>query len=403
VFALFLAICNNLAPLATLQYPAGFVSARSNDEFYQILQITFAVLTGSTVLLIVVCFLFGDPLLNVLHAQSLNGYVYLIPLYFFLMGLDTTLLGWNIKLKEFKRGAVAKIISVTLSKGTTVALGLVAGANALGMIIGNLLTYPFESGVKLSAGMKAGANELFKRHRSAHLAATLHHFRAYPKYVTTGLILSNFSAQLPVYYFSLVFASSLGYFALANGVIVVPLSIIILSSTTVLLQKAAEVKLNSPENLRVLAGTVYSRLFYLSFIPLVAFAFVSDWLFRFVFGQAWEQAGVFAAFLAVAATLSVPAQPLSVFFRIMGRERVNFAINIVFVFLKFGALWWGAMNDSIILSIIAYSLSLILSNVVQLFYIFRMVEHPTARLVRDTVIVLVAFALVVFVKTQFIR
>jgi O-antigen/teichoic acid export membrane protein len=50
VFALFIAVVNNLSPLSTLQFPSGYVATKNDGEFYRIVKITLGVLIfGTTV------------------------------------------------------------------------------------------------------------------------------------------------------------------------------------------------------------------------------------------------------------------------------------------------------------------------------------------------------------------
>jgi O-antigen/teichoic acid export membrane protein len=399
LFALFIAITNTLSALSTLQYPSGFVAAKDDGEFYRIVRITLIVLVGFVLLSFIVLGFYDQEILEIFHVEELAPYVLLIPVYQFFMGMDYLLQGWNIRLKEFKRGALSKIFSTVLSKGVAIGWGLLVAPSAMGMIIGNLIVYPFESLIKLSQSVKQGISELFKPNTWTEWRSTLHAFRAYPLYITPGIIISNLSNQLPVYYFSMAFNQTLvGFFALANSIVSMPLYIIINSSTTVFLQKAAEVKLTAPERLKDLVKRLYQRLFVISFIPLAAFAFLSDWVFVLLFGKDWQQAGVFSAFLAISAIFSVAALPLSVLFRLLNHERTNLIINIVFVVIKFGALWWGIHNEDIVFSIIGYSLATMLSYIVYLLFVFRMVRLSAWSLLRDTVIVGALFIIILWIK-----
>ena len=400
LFALFMSIINNLVPVATLQFPAGFVVARNEHEFQNMVKLTFFSMIFFTIVISLLTYVFSAELLSFFNAESLVPYAIFIPLYIFFIAFDFTLLGWNIRLKEFKRGAFGKVLAVAGSKGFTVAYGFLIAPTAPGMILGNLLIYPFESLIKLSRSIRKDFYKVFQRVSLRELQQTFNRFRAYPLFVTTGSIINNLSGVLPVYYFSAAFTqSSVGFFALASSLVTMPVNIIVASSTTVFLQKAADVHLNDPAQLKILTKKLYKRLFWPSFVALIVFALVSEWAFTLVFGEMWRQAGIFASFLAITSIFSVPANPLSVLFRIVNRERTNFLINVSFTILKFAGLFWGIQQGEIIYSIIGFSFTSMISYGIQLFCIFSIVKVNRAMLVRDFCIVLTLFLGLVLMKT----
>lgn len=400
IFALFIAMVNNLSPLSTLQFPSGYVAAKDDGEFYRIVKITLGVLIFGTTVHGLIVFLFQHEISSVFNISELEPYFFWMPIYFFLMGLDQILLGWNIRLKEFRRGATAKVFSTTVSKGTTVLMGLVSNPTASGIIVGNLLTYPFESIIKLGPAVRKSVSHVFTVYSWRSLRETFLNFKSYALLVTPGLFVSNLSSQLPVYYFSLTFNNAtVGLFAMANSFVNMPLALVINSSTTVFLQKAAETMQRSKEELKELVETLYKKLFFVSFLPLALLAFISEWVFSLLFGSQWEQSGLFAAFLCVSAVMNIANTPLTVLYRLMHHEKINFLINVIFTGIKFFGLWVGVYYNNILVSVIGYSIASLLASVSSLFIIFRLVKLSYWILIRDTVIVSLLVLLIIFLKT----
>lgn len=401
VFALFIAVVNNVSPVSTLQLPSGYVAARNENEFNNLLRITLLALLFTTAIFFGIIYVFQTELIAGLRIPELKPYMYWMPVCFLLMGIDNMLLGWNIKLKEFKRGAVAKMFSTLLSRGTTVLFAILFSASATGIIIGNFLSYPFESIVKLSPGIRTGMQKLASNFEWSKLKVTAIHFKEYILYVTPGLVLINLSAQLPIYYFSLMYnqAAVVGLFALANSMINLPLMLFSNSSMVVFLQKAAETIQRSESELKDLVKKLYQKLFLLGFLPLIVLAFISPWVFRIIFGAEWEESGVFASYLCIGALFYIPYSPLSVLFRLLHREKVNFLINIIFIGIKFFGLWLGIYYNSIILSVIGYSVASLLTSWVSLVVVFRMVKLSVWILIRDAALAGILVALFIFLKS----
>lgn len=398
IFALFCAIASNFALISTFQLPTGYVSARSKRELHIVVQLTFFTLVFFTVLSILLVVFFRKDFLDFFDAGHLHMLVYFVPVYVFFMGVDYILHGWNIYLKEFSRGAAAKITSVIVSKGVTLLYGLLSPA-AAGLIVGNFTIYPLESAFKLSRQVRADFSILRERVGWSEIKGVIRHFRSYPLLVTPGLLITNLNGQLPLFCFSLYFQqANVGLFALANSLITVPISVITNSTTTVFLQKAAETRQANPALLTPLVWSLHKKLFLVCFLPLTIFAFVGEWVFSLVFGPVWREAGVFAAFLSIGAILSISQQPLSVLFRLMHREHYNLLLNILSIVLRIAGLGLGVFYHDIKIAVAGYVLATILTMGLSLTLIFKMVKIRVWLLSGYLLAVLAAFAIVIFQK-----
>jgi O-antigen/teichoic acid export membrane protein len=397
LFALFISITNNLAPIATLQFPSSYVISKNENEFHNLLKITFITLVVFTTISLLSVHFFKSELLTFFNAPELGPFVYLIPLYFFLMGVDHVFAGWNIRNKEFFRGALSKIVSTSASKGVTVLWGILLAPTPIGMILGNLLLFPMEILGKFNRRIGAEIIKAVSRFSWRSIFQSFYHFRAYAFFVTPGMIINNISNQLPVYYFSVAFNQTVvGYFALANSLVMMPISIIINSSTSVFLQKAAEVHQSDPTALKPLVLKLYKKLSTLSIVAVTGFALSCKWAFLFLFGEAWTEAGAFASVLAFGSLFFVPAGPLSVLFRITKKEHVGFNLNVIFTIVKFLALYWGIYHNNIIYSVIGFSLASMVYYGVMLFWIFKIVDINKNKLYQDFLIVALLFGLILF-------
>lgn len=399
IFALFIAIVNNLSPLSTFQFPSGYVAAENEKEFHILLKITFGILLTISFLSTLGVLLFGQAILEFFGEGNPGVYAYFFPLYIFFMGLDNLLSGWCIRIKQFQRSAFAKVVSVFTSKGITLAIGIFSSTTPFGMILGNLINYPADTLFKTTRAMRTSFLKIFEQGSFSEVKSVWKKFKAYPLFITPGIIISNLSAQLPVYIFSLNFSqTSVGLFALANGIIAIPLSIITNSSTTVFLQKAAETQQKNLTHLKGLVRSLNQKMFLFGAISFCSFALISPTIFEIVLGETWREAGVIASFLVVSAILNVPVIPLSVLFRLMGFERVNFVINVSTVFIRLAGLAVGVYFKDITLSVIGYCLATIISSMISQMFIFRIVNLSLWLLVKYFLSVLLFFGFLVWLR-----
>ncbi|MBX2957451.1 MAG: oligosaccharide flippase family protein [Cyclobacteriaceae bacterium] len=399
-FSLFMAIINNVSPLVTLQYPTGYVTIKDDNDFYKMVQLTVAVIVFFVTLSGLVVFTSGEFLVKFFEWQAIAKFLWFIPLYLFLIGVDSMLSGWIIRLKEFKRSAFGKIISTFASKLATLLFGFFVRVDAAGMIIGNGIQFPLDSLARLSRTMRSQLVQITRRISLVDTQRLFVAYRAYPLFVTTGLLLSNFSNQLPVYIISFYFGqTTLGLFALAFSLVSMPMNVLISSSTTVFLQKAAELQHDTPEQLAPASLRLYKRLFLISSLSLSVLSMISLPLFLFLFGETWRGSGIYASFLAISLIPAVSAHPLSVLFRVLHRERINFILNLLFIILKTIGLLVGATFFDAKAAIMGYVLATILCHTIQLYVIFGMVKLNRGIVVRDTLIILALFFGVTFFYT----
>jgi lipopolysaccharide exporter len=396
LFALFVAIVNNVAPVSTLQFPSGYVMARTQTELIGLFRMTLIVLLIFSFCTAIFAFFFTKELNEYFGSIELNDMIYLIPVSVFLMGFDYHMIGANLREKEFKRAAFAKLIAITISRSFTLVFGILAGPLSIGIIIGNMLQYAINATAMFSGKVHHAFVQIFDAQLKTHLKSILSDFKNYPLYVTPGVVISGLSMQLPVYFFSAFFSlRDVGHFTLANGVVSAPLSILLSSSNVVFLQKASETQLNNPDMLPNMVKKLYKRMFFFSIIPLVAFAFLSKDIFTIIFGTEWQQAGIYAGFLALS-TLFCVNGPISVLFRVLNKQKLDFQLNIAFMIFKVIALLLGIILNNLLLSVVSYCVASWLCTAVSLIIIFKHIDLDFKIILRDSIWGIAFFALLIY-------
>jgi O-antigen/teichoic acid export membrane protein len=200
LFALFVGIANNISPLATLQLPSGYVVATDQKEFANLVKLTLLILLAVTSTLITTVAVLNDFILEFFDVPELDGYLPLLPMYLFLMGLDYIMLGWTTREKKFRDIAKARLVSIFFSKVFTVVFALVAQPLAIGMIVGNLLNYPINSIGLARLRVIPILTDLPKLNFDGVLV-TLRKYINYPLYLMPAVFVSGLSNQLPIYFF----------------------------------------------------------------------------------------------------------------------------------------------------------------------------------------------------------
>jgi O-antigen/teichoic acid export membrane protein len=221
--------------------------------------------------------------------------------------------------------------------------------------ITNLRTFTLKSLQELTVGdLKSVAKE----------------YISFPKYIMPGHLLNAIALNGPPIAFALFYTETeVGYFALTQRVIMLPVSIIARSVGDVFRQKATD-QYNKLGNFRSLYLKTLGGLFAASILPFIVLLLFSPFLFTFIFGAEWENSGLYAQILAILFLLQFITSPLTNVFIITGKQKLEFVWQILFLLSSIlpiivGYYIFNNMYDTLILFAVSraaiYLLSLFLT------------------------------------------
>ncbi len=107
----------NLAPLATLRLPQAFLLPKQDEDFYVLMRLTVLSSTFFSLLTFIVRAVAGGPVLQLLNAEKLEPYYYLIPIMIWLTAINQIFGTWQHRLRVFKK-------TVAISTGVLVGVRL---------------------------------------------------------------------------------------------------------------------------------------------------------------------------------------------------------------------------------------------------------------------------------------
>ncbi len=388
-FAVFTAIASLIQPISTFQLPAGYVSAKSNEQFSALVKISFATLFFVTLIVFLGAILhikFGSV------SQFPKKLALFLPLYIFFSGIFSISRGWNIKLEEFSRSALSKVIASITGKLTTLGYGWFIGQSAIGMITGNIIIYIIESVGYASNKMWRDIKLVFHTQISfKSIRRTFHDFIEYPKYVTTNALINNFSTQIPIYFIAAWYSTEkVGLFSLSLSLIIIPINLFGNSIGAVFLPKISSII--EDENLRNKAiFSLYKKLFYPGVIGLVLFAIILRIILPLLLGDSWEGIGHLSAVVAVSFAFSVVALPLSNTYRLIKYENINLIITILFLFFKISGMLIVSYIGDFRLTIFIYLLINLIHHGVKIIVLFKKLKITFNYVIRDLLIIVIFY------------
>ena len=327
-FAVFNALIASLSVLSTLNFNNAFVLPKTGKHFVPLVQLTLMVLVLVTFLMVAGLIFFGDAVLEVFNIQDLGNLIYLLPLFTFLTGISRCLDYWNVRVKEYRKGATSKVASVISAKVSTIILGIISRGDITGFIIGDLISRPIQVLTLLSKSIR---NDWYRLTQVSwpRIRWTAREYRDYPLYNMPAEGLTVLVAQLPVYLLSFYYnAEATGYFSLAFSITAAPIQVLGLSVASVYYQQAAEAHGQDPAKMITMTCKLFNKLILLGAIPFGVLIVFGDKVFVAIFGANWETAGVFGSYLAFMAFTNFISVSFTSLFRVLRREKLQFYINL---------------------------------------------------------------------------
>lgn len=345
----FLGICSCLRFELSISLP------EKDEDAANLLCLSILNSLGTSSLIFLLLSMWGDDLLVLLKAQPLKHYLWLIPIQVFLIGSSLAFSYWHIRCRRFSRLAWAMIIQTATSNGLQLGIGF-AGWPTVGTRIGSNVSGSAASLVVFAhSTWKNDRHRFFQAVGWRPMIRGLFRYRKFLYISTWAAVLSGFSLQLPVFFLSMFFTSRIvGFFALANRLLLMPVSVIGDAVAQVFYQQA--VQYNREGKVADLIAKVFHGLIQISFLPFFLLSVMGRELFVFVFDKQWAEAGIFAQLLAASAFVMFISVPISTLFTILEKQEVGLKMQILIFVSRFSSLLIGGKLGSPRLAVALYSL-----------------------------------------------
>jgi O-antigen/teichoic acid export membrane protein len=374
LFALYMSILMIFGSLVAGKYELAILIPKNDNDAKTI--VLFSILLGfiNSLLLLIIIVLFHDKILHLLNNNSIDLWLYLLPLNIFIVSTSSILYYWKNRNKKYKLLSNNQIIQSFTQGSTNLLSGYFANLN-FGLIIGTILG-GFSSVIYLFVN---SINDFMKFKIDKTIALSLmNKYKKFPKFMLPSGLLENSSGQLPVFLLGSFFGSAIvGYYALSQRIIRLPIMLIGTSIGNVFRQEASK-HLNENGNCREIFKNTFKKLFLISTIPFFIFYFISPILFSLVFGEKWQIAGEYAQILTPMFYLQFLVSPLSNMFMIAEKQQYDLLMQVYLAIFVFGAFiigykYFESVKISLVLFTIVYSLKYIYELIMSYQFTIRKV------------------------------
>lgn len=326
-FTFFMSLGGGLGLLATLRYDMAILLPAKDSDSVSISFISLTIAFLFSLLLFLILFITELADCPVFSKDVMPGYLSLIlPLMIFSVAAGNVFMYWYNRKQKYQSLAISKIISSGGSNLLTTGLGFIGagvwglvGGNFLGIILSNLFLFigiiRNHRDVYNARNLKFDKS-LIRKHSELPLANT-------PQMLVELIQLYGIVYLLQVFYPS----HTLGLYSLSQRILLAPMWLIGTSLAQVY-YKEASAKASSQENIgEVLIRTI--RLAALVAAPvLIVMLIAGPWLFGFIFGANWAEAGHYARILAPFIFLDFIRSTIGQTPLIIGKTRSMFFISL---------------------------------------------------------------------------
>ncbi|MDT3766199.1 oligosaccharide flippase family protein [Priestia filamentosa] len=245
-----------------------------------------------------------------------------------LSGLINTLLSYNNKYKQYKLiRSVSVMRSIVLSVGQ-VTFGFLS-LGIFGLIISQVISLTL--GVKKQAKYCLNNFKELLLVRKSDVLTVVKKYRNQPIYSFPANVLNALSYSLTYFFITGLYGvNEVGYYALCQTVLGLPITLICSNVSRVFFRQASESIQKEGSFFNVFKKTIL--VLSIGSIPifLILFLFANE-LFAFVFGNGWGIAGDYAQIMAPMFAIRFITIPVISALIITGKQKVEFGMQITFI------------------------------------------------------------------------
>lgn len=356
VFQLFLSISSIIVIFACLSYQLAIMLPKEDIDSANIVVLCMILITITSIISGILFFIFSTPIVNLLKVPELSQYLVFLPFVIFLSGFFSVMTYWTSRKKQFGFMAIAQVTNAISSRGIQIGAGLLAPVSSIGLIAGLIFGYIAYIVVLLIQVLKKDLR-IFKTVTLNGITNLAKRYKRFPMFTSWSTLANTLSTQLTpmilVFFFSPLIV---GYYAIANTAVFLPMGLIGMATSQVFFQKASEEK-NRTGSIKHIVEGIQKRLISIGMFPMFLLLIIGTDLFTFVLGSQWYIAGEYAGILAPWILLVFIASPLSTIFSILEKQTASLSFNLILLISRISVLIIGGLYGNPFVALLLFSLT----------------------------------------------
>lgn len=350
-----------LIGIASLRFNQAIPLPATHAEAAVIAQLALLTLLMTTAVVAALFLLLSETITVLTKTPAITHVIWMLPVIFLFAGMAEILLSVSLRMKRFKVLGYAQIAQSAVQVLFQTLAGLhdpSAQQLLIGTMVGNgaaVIVYAIALHPEWHA---------IRRHiRSItrmQLWQTAKQYRHFPLLATPSQLVNLVPTQItPVLLAAFYSANVVGWLALAQRAVGIPVAVIGYGVSQVFFQRSAQLHNQSLGDLLALYKKATRFLLLVSVVPIALIALTGPMLFGFIFGDQWTESGWYVSILAPVFICQVAVSPLSQIMAVIGAQKLQLVWDIVRLALVSGSILAGAwLQVSADLCIMLYGLGM---------------------------------------------
>lgn len=317
--AVYTSILGIISVVASLRYELAIPLPEKDEEAVNILVLSLGIVIVMSLLVGLGIWVLGDQIVLWVNAPALKPFLWLLPLGVCTVGTYQVFNYWAVRKQAFGRIARTRVNQGLGTVLTQIGLGFLK-LGPLGLLIGHI--------VGQGAGTTTLAALVYREDKQALETVSLREVRhmawryqRYPLLSSLSGLINSAGLQLPALLLASFYGLQVaGWFTLGQRVIGVPMSLVGQAVSQIYLGEAAQRARQNPGSLHSLFLKAAHRLLLLGIVPLGVLALSGPWLFAWIFGDSWRDAGTYMQILSLMFLIQFVVVPLSQTLNILERQ-----------------------------------------------------------------------------------
>jgi O-antigen/teichoic acid export membrane protein len=295
VYALFASLTGIMAVVATGRYEAAIMLPEQEEDSANLTTLSVSLTIIFSALLFFLVLVLNNPLAQLLGNTAVAPWLYIVPLSVLFLGTYQSLNYWWNRQKAYRRLASSKVYQSGVMSAGQLGLGVLKAGGG-GLIAGAVAGQFAAALILLKAIWKNGRGS-FSETSPEQMKAMARRYSRFPRFSIAGAFVNSLAYNLAYILISMLFSSTvLGFYALVYRVLATPSTVIGSAIAQVYFERASVEKKQSGSTRNSFRNT-FKRLLQIG-IPVFLILFLfARYLFTFVFGSQWADAGLYAQIL----------------------------------------------------------------------------------------------------------
>ena len=329
-YQLLISIITIFGVISCFKYEMAIVLPEKDNIASNVLILCLLALSSFCLILLLIFYLTNGVLLKALNAENLIDTFWLVPIGVFFFGLFEIIKYSLLRKKLFNLFSKARVYQVLSTQSLMIVFGLI-NPSFISLFLAFISGHFISTAVFLKKSLMK-----IKPTKNIQIFEVAKKFKKFPFFNTPMVFANTLSNELPVFFLATYFSSeTLGYFLLANRLIVIPMNLIGTAINKVYFQKASETFNENKKNLFALYINTTKKLILLGMPPLFMFYFSSDFIVDLIFGDKWVVTGQMMKIVAITAFFKFITSPIGTSFTIINKQDIAFYLTFLSLVLRF--------------------------------------------------------------------